>query len=129
MFRHTRLASGDAGSTRACMTDPSTRLARRRPSGSNATSGGSRPPPNRSRQILFSSYLWRAEVAASDLAGFVEFQQRQNGRGDVAEAAAFAECGAVPFFGDVDEGDRVGGVGGVGAAGDRVDEHLGVAVV
>ena len=39
------------------------------------------------------------------------------------------EGGFVAFFGDVEEGDGVGGVGGVGASGDGVDEHLGVAVV
>ena len=31
--------------------------------------------------------------------------------------------------GDQDEGDWVGGMGGVRAAGEGVDEHLGVAVV
>ena len=63
------------------------------------------------------------------MVGLVEVEQRQDGGGDVAEAAAFAEGGVVAFFGDVEEGDGVGGVGGVGAAGGGVDEHLGVAVV
>ncbi len=63
------------------------------------------------------------------MVGLVEVEKREDGGGDVAEAAVGAKGGVVAFFGDVDEGDGVGGVGGVGASGEGVDEHLGVAVV
>jgi hypothetical protein len=69
------------------------------------------------------------EVAAGHLVGLVELQERKDCGGDVAKAAAFAEGGLVAFFGDVEEGYGVGGVGGVGASGGPVDEHLGVAVI
>ena len=59
----------------------------------------------------------------------VQVEQGQNGRGDVAEAAAFAEGWLVAFFGDVEEGYGVGGVGGVRASSGGNDEQLGVAVV
>lgn len=70
-----------------------------------------------------------AEIAAGHLVGLVQVEERQDGGGDVAEAAAFAEGWLVAFFGDVEEGDGVGGVGSVGATGGGVDEHLGVSVV
>lgn len=63
------------------------------------------------------------------MVGLVEVEERQDGGGDVAQAAAFAEGWFVTFFGDVEKGYGVGGVGGVGASGGGVDEHLGVTVV
>ncbi len=58
-------------------------------------------------------------------------EEREDGGGDVAEAAASPEGGGgLPCpIGDEEEGDGVGGVGGVGAAGDGVDEEFSVAVV
>lgn len=58
-------------------------------------------------------------------------EEREDGGGDVAEAAASPQGGGgFPCpIGDEEEGDGVGGMGGVGAAGDGVDEELGVAVV
>ena len=70
-----------------------------------------------------------AQVASGHLVWLVEVEKREDGGGDVAEAAAFAQGWLVAFFGDVEEGDGVGGVGRVWATGDGVDEHLGVAVV
>ena len=70
-----------------------------------------------------------AEIAAGHLVGLVEVEERQDGGGDVAETAAFAEGRFLAIFGDVEEGYGVRGVGGVGATGGGVDQHLGVAVV
>ena len=67
--------------------------------------------------------------------GLGEAEEGEHGGGDIAQAAAGAEDAVggvgvwVQVWGDQQEGYRVGGVGSVGAAGEWVDEHLGVAVV
>ena len=69
-----------------------------------------------------------SEIISGHFVGFWQVEEGEQGGGDVAQGAAFAEFSRVGGVNEY-EGYGVGGVGGVGFAGVVVDHLFGVAVV
>ena len=89
---------------------------------------------HRSKEIFGGNWGRRCgsshEAVAGHVSGFAEPEQREDGGGDVAEAAPRAKGGGGGgLIANEQEGYGVGGVSGVRTSGGGVDEHLGVAVV